>query len=190
MGRASWKFKNLSFTNLIISTFKPKPKIQYPTGKKYKLSAGNNIDNISINPVPFLLIKPSGLKHKEKIIKILKDNGVVILNEITIFDYRSLANAMFDNVKIKEQQYWFYILETQYDKSINNHAVALILEDVNLEKLGAIKRNIRKTIGIDFYKIFLQDKWQETSLTPIHSPDEDRLDKEFTAIMRYADYTG
>jgi len=186
--RIKWKFKNVPIHKMFSTIFKSKPKILYPESKVYDVPEKEDSTLVDIEPTPFLLIKPIGMKNEDKIKKILLDNGIIFIGEMTIEDYRLFSYEMFGNVPKVEIDYWNHILETQYDEEHNNKAKALILEKgTDVEELDKVKRKIRKKVGIDFYQIYLNQDWVETSLTPVHSPDEDKVEKEFKIILKHSE---
>lgn len=182
-----WKFKNMKFRHFILSFFTIKKKYSLDTNEYLHQSNNNDIHFLNeYNQFkPFLLIKPFGVKKYTKIIKYLDSAGITDYEIYDINNYFHLFSLMFNNVKKIEMDYWELIHKDNLKDKYNNAIVLIFNEQIDLEYLDKLKKSIRKEIKISFYRIMIDGRYLETSITPLHSPDTKGICHEYNAIMHY-----
>lgn len=191
MSKASWKrkkwlLKNLKFHQLIKYIFIKKPEVTADDSDISEIVAYDVDYNTETDDNATLLIKPSGVKKVNEIIKELEKYNVNIVKSVDIYNYTKYAKTVFYMVKAEEQGVWEKVLKTYFPDTCNR-AILLYL-DKSIEDIADIKTRIRKKMGIDFYKIKKKSGSYITSITMIHSSNkEERVYEESTIKKMLAD---
>ena len=166
--RIKWLFRNLTPFQLIKYLVVKKPVFVYREPEQNIDLERYDIDNkIRINRNGTLLIKPSGMKSTDMIVKELKKNQVGVINAIEIQDYTLYADNVFTTAPDRERKIWAEILKS-YFSDYCNKGVLLYL-DKDIEEVAKIKNAIRKKVGISFFKVIDNEKSYISGITPIHS---------------------
>ena len=138
----------------------------------------------------FVMIKPSGL-HKEHEIKALINQFDLEISREECYDnFFEIAAHIFNIAKIHDYRHnlpegflWLKLLELYYPETCQNMKV-LYVKNGNEAILKRLKTRLRKTIGVEFFRIQVQGLSVVTCMTPVHTSDANTLTHELQ-ILRY-----
>lgn len=184
--RLKWKYKNLGHRMFLISLFQKKKIVHFDGNYTVR----NQSTDIQLHDdwSNIMLVKPSGVKHLGTIKKTLLARGLLIREIFVIKNYEDVLNILFPSISIKESAYWRQINNDYYCKDGHVEGRVIVFEkNTNFEILEKIKIRIRRQCGIDFYCI--KDRslpLYETSITPVHVPDLENMQKEYSIVINYS----
>lgn len=138
----------------------------------------------------FVMIKPSGL-HKETEIKALIANfHLEISREECYQNFFEIAAHIFNIAKIRDYRHnlsegflWLKLLELNYPETCQKMKV-LYIKNGNEAILKRLKTRLRKTIGVEFFRVQVQGQSIVTCMTPVHTSDAATLEYELK-ILHY-----
>lgn len=187
--RAKWKVKNLGLIGFFKNLFNENNNVYFDEKYLAEFATGVDYDEKfkSREQNPFMLVKPSGYRKIGDIIDILDSEDLYPKEIFRIKEYNNLIDSLYPMVTKRERAYWKQINSVYYSMDNNIYAFVLVFsEDKKMEKINRTKIKIRKKCGIDFYNIHDgQNKSYETSITPVHVPDEKNLNNEYSKIIQY-----
>lgn len=178
--RYTWLFKNLTFPQMVKYITVKKPVYVYNQPEKYPQKSYTIDDSIAIDQFGTLLIKPSGMKKIDFIISEVKKSGVQIRNALEIEDYTLYADNVFITAEDKERKIWTEILRTYFPENYN--VGVLLYLDKDLKSVATMKNNIRKKVGISFFRVVDGDNTWISGITPIHSSNSKERVREESVI--------
>jgi len=194
--RIKWRLRNLRFRDFLLSFFPKEVVITELNAEDYLRRFQNRIEyDASAAPIespPFIIIKPSGIPHAEKIKQILKDKNIRIIQECDIDDYIGLAIHIYrfkpifgDSVPI--EYLWFRWDELKYPNQLDK-CKSLILDKttVNHEQIFKLKKYLRRHIGpIRFYRLRYKDFSDTVLSTYLHIPDPEDAPREYFFLTHF-----
>ena len=138
----------------------------------------------------FVMIKPSGL-HKEAEIKgLIEQFNLAISREETYCNFSEIASSIFDISKIHDYRHalpegyiWLKLLEHFYPETCQNTKI-LYIQNGSEKILKRLKQRIRQKIGVEFYRVQIQNHYMVTCMTPVHTSDRETLERELK-ILQY-----
>lgn len=138
----------------------------------------------------FVMIKPSGLPQKTAIRKLIDQSGFIISHEEAYQNFFEIAAHIFKIDKIHDYRYalpegyiWLQLLEHFYPQTCQQMTL-LYIQNGDEAALTRLKKRIRQTIGVEFYRVRIQDVQMVTCMTPVHTSDQQTLEQELR-ILRY-----
>ena len=193
--RTYWRMTNLSarqfWWECVLRQFRT---VTFSTIPRYKFPP---LDRETLEQIPlpqplefFVMIKPSGLPHEAAIRRLIAQSGLTISREETYGNFFEIAAHIFRIDTIHDYRYalpegyiWLCLLEHFYPNFCQQVKIFYIKES-NEATLKRLKTHIRQTIGVEFYRVRIQDMQMVTCMTPVHTSDEATLEQE-TRILRY-----
>jgi MoaA/NifB/PqqE/SkfB family radical SAM enzyme len=132
---------------------------------------------------PFAVLKPQGVKFKSEILGYLKDQGIVILNQIPVDDWLTFSRYLYFKADSDPEH---RIAKSRAHRVVEpNNALYLELEQqIPEKKLFRIKRELREWYGepLGFY-LYNGKIWVCRS-NCIHVPDYEDLERE-SKVVKY-----
>lgn len=140
----------------------------------------------------FVMIKPSGIPQEAAIRALIAQAGLTISHEETYDNFFEIAAHIFRIDKIHDYRYalpegyiWLRLLEHSYPQTCQQVKI-LYIRNSDEATLKRLKTGIRRTIGVEFYRVRIQGAQMVTCMTPVHTSDQATLEQE-TRILRYFD---
>lgn len=138
----------------------------------------------------FVMIKPSGLHKEAEIKEVITQFGLEISREACYHNFFEIAAHIFNIAKIHDYRHnlpegflWLKLLELFYPETCQQMKV-LYIKNGNEGILKRLKIRLRKTIGVEFFRIHVQGLSIVTCMTPVHTSDARTLAQELR-ILRY-----
>ena len=184
--RLRWRWKNLTKIDLINSYISVETiKLPNLDIGRYDSYSKDDIDLLE-DYSPFILIKPSGVEHEDKI-KLLLENQVE--KEETIYNYRKLGLSLYHRPHHKRghtlnSYLWFALDEYLYPDKLDKTKILFLNKDP--ENLRDFKKQVRLNIGhIKFYKVLFNELEDKAFSSFIHISDKEDLPREYSILMDY-----
>ncbi len=133
-------------------------------------------------PLPFFLLRASGMPYVDEIRDRIQQEGFKIDHERTIDNFELLARYLYPaDPKVEESYLWFLLSRKAFPDTYNQGYAFILSSEMakNYKKIDAFKRKIRNHIGPTPYKIQYQGKKIFADLHHIHAPDEKDYIREF-----------
>jgi hypothetical protein len=137
----------------------------------------------------FVMIKPSGLHKEADIKKLIAEFHLRISREETYQNFFEIAAHIFQIAKIHDYRHalpegyiWLKLLEEFYPETCQQTKV-LYIQNGNEKVLKRLKNQIRRKIGVEFFRVQVQDQRIVTCMTPVHTSDEDTLEHELKVLQ-------
>lgn len=185
--RKRWKIRNLGYFGYLRSLWQKK---RYVEIVPEEISEDDNVVDLIGDWYPFMLVKPCGVQKLEYIRSLLKKFGLMLKEERWILDYNEAIPILFPSVDKRKIMYWRQINRNFYEEGGKCKACVLMFEkDCDIGLLTKVKRLIRRSCGIDFF--YIRDGERpiyETSITPVHVPDPEDMQMEFSRVMKYCNH--
>ncbi|GAK60280.1 hypothetical protein U27_00171 [Candidatus Vecturithrix granuli] len=193
--RTWWRMINLSWKQFIVEfILRQFTTITLDTLPQYTFAPldPQDIEDIPL-PEPhefFVMIKPSGL-HKETEIKaLIAQFHLEISREECYQNFFEIAAHLFNIAKIHDYRHhlpegflWLKLLELFYPATCQEMKV-LYIKNGNEAILRRLKTRIRKKIGVEFFRVWVQGQNIVTCMTPVHTSDAATLEHELK-ILHY-----
>ena len=193
--RTCWRFTNLSFRQFFLEFVLRRFKtICLDEAPHYQFTPLDEslLEQISLaEPFEFfVMIKPSGLPHEARIKSYIEEYELEISREEAYHNFPELAFHIFGIDKIHDYRYslpegfiWLKLLEVFYPECCRQSKI-LYIRHTTETRLKQLKTFLRKKIGVEFYQVQIGDINMVTCMTPIHTSDEDCLERE-CKILQY-----
>jgi MoaA/NifB/PqqE/SkfB family radical SAM enzyme len=134
---------------------------------------------------PFLVIKPSGLKHKSVILEVLRKERIIIKEERTLPDWNHTALWVYCVPISEENVRRGLMLKRAFHGREDSAATLLILQDdVSLAKLKKVKAQINEMLSPCYLLVRQGDDLAVTLVNYVHTPDSEHWVRECAVLMR------
>ena len=137
----------------------------------------------------FVMIKPSGLPKESDIKKLIAEFNLRISREETYQNFFEIAAHIFQIAKIHDYRYalpegyiWLKLLEVFYPETCQQTKI-LYIQNGNEKVLKRLKTQIRRKIGVEFFRVQVQDQRIVTCMTPVHTSDKETLEHELKVLQ-------
>jgi hypothetical protein len=144
----------------------------------------------------FVMIKPSGLHKEAEIKELIAQFHLVISREETYQNFSEIAASMFNIAKIHDYRHalpegyiWLTLLEYFYPETCQITKV-LYIQNGSEKILRRLKKRIRQKIGVEFYRVQIQDLRIVTCMTPVHTSDQATLERELKILGYFKNTLG
>lgn len=199
--RNVWRLFNLSFKQFFLEfVLRRFRTVELDKRPHYEFDPIALTDLAAIDlqsPLPFfLMVKPSGLAELDVIKRLITDAGMEITEQLELNCFFELAHHIFNIDKIHDYRHdlpeghiWLKLLELFFEENHGN-AVILFVRNGTEKMMNDLKRQIRRKVGVDFFKVHVDDIQMVTCMTPVHTPDESSLEFELKVIRYLAARSG
>jgi hypothetical protein len=146
----------------------------------------------NVEPLPFLLLRSSGLSWTEFTREKIRQEGFIIDHERKITDFELLARHLYPAFADKEETYlWFLISRKAFPENYNiGYAFILSAKDAErYAEIDSLKRRIRASIGPIPFRVQYRGKNILTDLHHIHAPDIKDYKNEFRYLVALSQRT-
>lgn len=140
----------------------------------------------NVEPLPFLLLRSSGLSWTDFTRDEIQKDGFSIDHEREITDFELLARHLYPALADKEETYlWFLISRKAFPENFNiGHAFVLLAKDAErYAEIDSLKRRIRASIGPLPFRVQYRGKNILTDLHHIHAPDLKDYKNEYQYLV-------
>jgi len=140
----------------------------------------------NVEPLPFLLLRSSGLSWTDFTRDEIQKDGFSIDHEREITDFELLARHLYPALADKEETYlWFLISRKAFPENFNiGHAFVLLAKDAErYADIDSLKRRIRASIGPLPFRVQYRGKNILTDLHHIHAPDLKDYKNEYQYLV-------
>lgn len=191
--RTYWRMTNLSarqfwlecvFRQFRTVTFATVPHYEFPPIEPEALKRIELPDPLEF----FVMIKPSGLAKEAAIRQLIDQSGLIISHEQTYQNFFEIAAHIFKIAKIHDYRYalpegfiWLHLLEHFYPQTCQQMKLLYIPHGDEIS-LARLKKRIRKRIGVEFYRVRIQEIQMVTCMTPVHTSDQAALERELRVL--------
>lgn len=141
-------------------------------------------------PEFFVMIKPNGIPKESAIKAMLARQKLFISHEDTYHNFFDLSYHIFQIAKIHDYRYalpegyiWLRLLEHFYPEHCQTTKIVFI-RNGSESALNYVKRRIRQTVGVEFYRVNIGGQNMVTCMTPVHTSDAAMLERELK-ILHY-----
>lgn len=192
--RLIWRWKNLTLEDFINSYRPVKINLSKLDIERYDsyLQSKPSFHLLEQNFSPFIVIKPSGVEHEDKIKELLEKKKVEILEEKSIDNYVRFGLHLYirpyhDMKQILNSYLWFALDEYLYpDKLDKTKCLFLNFDTIDLDNLRDFKKEVRLDIGhIRFYRVTYKALKDEAFSSFIHVPDKEEIRREYSIAKNY-----
>lgn len=182
--RKQWKIRNLGYLGYLKTLWQKK---RYVDIVPEEVRDVDNVIDLIIDWYPFMLVKPCGVPKMDRIQSMLAKHGLIVKEQRWILDYNEALPVLFPSVDKREIMYWRQINHNFYEGGGKSKACILMFDkDCDIGLLSHVKLLIRRSCGIDFFYIRDGERpMYETSITPVHVPDPEDMQMEFSRVMKY-----
>jgi len=136
--------------------------------------------------VPFLVIKPSGVAHKDEIYAALRKAKLDVQEEMIIPDWNMAAVGLYAKSVSRERVLRGLLLARALPE-VEGQSSAILLTlkgDVDMSVLKGIKQRLRKRFPPEYCLVQQRDNIEVTALNFIHVPDPEECGREYALLMR------
>lgn len=193
--RTYWRMTNLSWKQFLLEFgFRRFKTVHLDAVPQYTFKPidQEQLENIVLPEKQefFVMIKPSGLHKEAEIKQLIAQFNLTISGEETYNNFFEIASYIFDISKIHDYQHalpegyiWLKLLDLFYPKTCQQTKI-LYVQNGNEKILHHLKKRIRQKIGVEFYRVQIQNLRMVTCVTPVHTSDQETLERELQ-ILRY-----
>ncbi|MCX6724924.1 MAG: hypothetical protein NTX80_00010 [Candidatus Saccharibacteria bacterium] len=141
---------------------------------------------------PFWLVRPTGLRHTNSFLDILKSANVTVDEIVPLKRYEELALKIYpikdDNLN---SRLWLPLQRQVVPKSYNS-ATAIVFGIDHLKELDNLekfKKQSRRELGIEYLSVQIDDNAEpiRTWLHPNHSSDASDLQREYAYMIDHSE---
>ncbi len=144
---------------------------------------------INNSPIrPFFIVHPSASGKIAVVREGIKVASLKLEEELKTDKFELFARYIYPvRVDQPHSYLWLMTLRLLYSPDHNvSHAFVFSREHLeDLALLDKVKRIIRNNIGTDYYQATYRNSKYNLDLHHLHAPDEDELDSQYNALMRF-----
>jgi len=139
-------------------------------------------------PSPFLVVKPNGIKHRNEIRKILKEEKIQIRSERYISDWNEVALRIYYKPNNKHKIWRGLILKNALPQieGFRSALVWIVQAGIELSRLKSLKERIREIFIPQHCLIISNNELATTSISFVHTPDQSSFAWEYAVILNHS----
>jgi MoaA/NifB/PqqE/SkfB family radical SAM enzyme len=135
---------------------------------------------------PFIVIKPSGMSHVEKIMSHLNSWGITVQRRVRIQDWNQVALRLY-SVPLTEERIFRGLLLAKalpQVESTTKSELWVLRENISFAELEELKKSVRAKLPPSQCLIFCPDEILVTNLGYLHSPSENSYLIEANLLLK------
>jgi hypothetical protein len=133
---------------------------------------------------PFIVIKPSGMKHKCKILAVLMHKKIRVEMERTIPAWYHTSLRIYCVPPSEANVRRGLMIDLAFQEEESSASLLILQDDVTIGKLKSIKDHINKMLSPHFCLIRQGDNLVVTLKNYVHTPDNEDWAREYSILMK------
>ncbi|MCP4349093.1 MAG: radical SAM protein [Desulfobacterales bacterium] len=137
-------------------------------------------------PEPFIVIKPGGMKYKNRICEELRNENITVKTERHIPDWNEIAIRIYTKFLTEENIRRSIQLNRALPHISGDSSAAMLIlkQGPDISELKRVKKRLREMLSPNYCLIRQEDDLTVTALNYIHTPDPESWSMEYKLLIR------